>query len=124
MMMLINLSGLLLIVLIIWWFWLYTPARETITDGVTTITVANGVYQPAHIKLPEGQLVTLRFLRQDASPCAATVLFSELDISEELPLNKTKDITLPALRAGHYTFSCQMQMYRGELIIEPEDRGE
>lgn len=58
----------------------------------------------------------LRFLRKDTSPCAATVVFSGLDISEELPLNKPKDIRLPPLAAGKHPFICQMQMYRGELL--------
>ena len=116
-MMIVNLIGLLLIVLIVWWFWIYKP--KAVSGGANTMTaiVDNGVYMPSRIQLAVGQSTTLRFLRKDASPCAATVIFADLDISEELPLNKPKDIRLPPLKSGAYAFTCQMQMYRGELIV-------
>jgi len=117
-MWLINLLGLVLIGAIVWWFWLYKPREQASTEGgAVTIVVDNGVYQPAHIRLPANQPATLRFIRKDASPCAATVVFADLDISEELPLNKLKEVVLPPQPAGHYAFTCQMQMYRGELTM-------
>ncbi len=116
-MMMINVLGLLLIALIVWWFWLYKPKEVTADDGTMTVIVDNGIYEPSRIRLPAGHAATLRFLRKDASPCAGTVVFADFDISEELPLNKTKDIRLPPLESGEYSFSCQMQMYRGELIV-------
>lgn len=117
-MMIINILGLLLIGLIVWWFWLYKPREVSAKEGTLTVTVEDGVYQPSRIKLPAGQPAALEFLRKDASPCAAMVLFSELDISEELPLNQSKTIALPALEPGEYAFNCQMQMYRGTLSVE------
>jgi plastocyanin domain-containing protein len=116
-MIVINFLGLLLIGLIIWWFWLYKPKEVNAVEGVITIRVENGTYQPSRIRLSAGKPVILRFVRKDASPCAGTVVFADYDISEELPLDKEKDITLPAREAGEYSFTCQMQMYRGELII-------
>lgn len=116
-MMIINLLGLLLIALIVWWFWIYKPKAVSADTNTMTIIVDNGIYEPSRIQLPVGQPITLRFLRKDASPCAATVVFSDFDISEDLPLNKVKDIKLPALESGAYAFTCQMQMYRGELIV-------
>ena len=117
-MILINLLGLLLIVLIVWWFWLYKPSEAGIADGDIVISVDNGTYQPARLKVSAGQPVTLTFLRKDASPCAAMVVFPDADISEELPLNKVKAIVLPAMPRGEYAFTCQMQMYRGTLVVE------
>lgn len=117
-MMIINLLGLLLIALIVWWFWLYKPQEESVTEGVISVTVEDGVYQPGRIRVVAGQPVTLRFLRKDASPCAGTVVFDDFEISEELPLNKAKDISLPSQNPGTYVFTCQMQMYRGELLVE------
>lgn len=116
-MLVINLLGMLLIGGIVWWFWLYKPPKVDATEGVITITVENGVYQPSRICLPAGKAVTLRFIRKDASPCAGTVVFADYNISKELPLNQNTDIALPALAPGEYSFTCQMQMYRGELII-------
>jgi plastocyanin domain-containing protein len=120
-MLIINITGLLLIALIIWWFWLYIPkSKEFIAahNGGLIITVEDGVYSPAHIRLVAETPTTIQFLRKDGAPCSETVLFPELDISENLPLNKVKPIELPALAAGEYAFHCQMQMYRGVLIVK------
>ena len=119
-MLIINLLGVLLIGLIVWWFWIYKSKEVSVDDGAVTIIVDNGSYQPSRIRLPTGQATTLRFLRKDASPCAEMVVFSAFDISEELPLNKPKDINLPPMESGEYPFTCQMQMYRGELIINDD----
>ncbi|MBY4677591.1 cupredoxin domain-containing protein [Marinobacterium arenosum] len=119
-MVLVNILGLLLIGLIVWWFWLYKPGEASAGDGAITVIVEDGVYQPARIRLPAGQPATLRFLRRDASPCAGTVVFADLDISEELPVDKVKEISLPPQPPGTYAFTCQMQMYRGELLVEAQ----
>ncbi len=117
-MLIINIAGVALIALIIWWFWLYRPAEVEAGAEKLVIVVENGSYQPAHIKLAAGQPAELYFLRKDPSPCAEMVLIPELDISENLPLDKTTKISLPAMEAGEYDFHCQMQMYRGSLKVE------
>ena len=117
-MIFINILGLSLIVLIIWWFWLYKPKGVAVSEEGIVVTVENGVYQPARIKLPARKPVTIQFLRKDASPCAATVLIPELEIAEELPLNKSRAIRLPAMNKGEYAFHCQMQMYKGLFVVE------
>lgn len=116
--MMINLLGVALIVLIVWWFWLYQPGATLLAEEDLLVVVENGTYQPARIKLPANQSVSLRFLRKDASPCSETLLIPKLQISETLPLNKTKRLTLPPMEAGRYDFNCQMQMYRGQLLVE------
>ena len=117
-MWIINVLGLVLIAFIIWWFWLYKPKETEMGDGNQTITVDNGVYQPARIKVHANEATTLHFMRKDASPCAEMVLFPDQDISVTLPLNKMKEVKIPALKAGAYPFHCQIQMYRGELVVE------
>ena len=117
-MMIINILGLLLIGLIVWWFWMYKPREITVSEGAITVLVEDGTYQPSRIKLAAGQPATIRFMRKDASPCAGTVIFSDFDISEELPLNQFKSIVLPVMENGEYAFNCQMQMYRGTLLVE------
>ncbi|PCI21902.1 MAG: plastocyanin [Piscirickettsiaceae bacterium] len=117
-MLIINISGVLLIVLIVWWFWLYKPKDVAISDQGLIIVVEDGTYQPSRIKLPSGDPVTINFLRHDAAPCAEMVLFPDFNISEELPLGKNKPITLPAMEKGEYAFHCQMQMYQGVLIVD------
>jgi plastocyanin domain-containing protein len=119
-MMIINLLGLALIGFIIWWFWLYKPqnAIKQSDDGKITILVENGVYNPARVQVAANKPTELTFIRKDASPCASTVVFGDLDISAELPKDKPYVVKLPALAAGEYAFTCSMQMYRGALIVD------
>jgi len=120
-MWIVNFAGVVLIAAIVWWFWIYKKNDSGIAvadNGEIVITVENGVYNPAIVKIPEGKATTVGFIRKDASPCAATVVFSGIDISADLPLEKRIDIKLPSMEPGHYNFACQMQMYRGELIVE------
>jgi plastocyanin domain-containing protein len=117
--LLVNISGLLLMAAIIWWFWLYRPGLAAQPDaGVIEVTVENGVYTPDHISVPVNQPTTLRFLRKDASACAATVIFDGLDISAELPLEEVKEVIITPATPGNYSFSCSMQMYRGTLEVK------
>ena len=116
-MLFMNLSGLALIALIVWWFWLYKPAAAVTAAGKTAIVVENGVYSPARIQLTADQSSVLHFLRKDKSPCAEMVVFPDLDISAELAVDKTVDVKLPPLAKGEYAFTCQMQMYRGTLVV-------
>ncbi|WP_340678085.1 cupredoxin domain-containing protein [Paraglaciecola sp.] len=116
-MMFINIGALVLIVFIVWWFWLYKSKQVEAIGDDTTVVVEDGIYQPSSIKVPAGQETKLTFIRKDATPCAGTVLFPDFDISQELPLNKSITITLPAMTAGKYAFHCQMQMYKGLVTV-------
>ena len=117
-MLLINIAGLALIALIVWWFWLYKPKEAELGESDLVITVENGTYSPSRIKVPTGEPVEIKFIRKDQSPCSETLLIPELLISDTLPLNKLKIIQLPALAAGEYAFHCQMQMYRGLITVK------
>ena len=117
-MIFINLAGLSLIALIIWWFWLYQPRQvKAAAEDDFVVEVDNGIYLPAQIQWPQQQEKTLRFKRKDASPCAATVIFPDLEISSELKHDAITEIKLPPLERGEYNFHCPMQMYRGILIV-------
>lgn len=114
---LINIIGILFIGLIIWWFWLSRKKAKRIDSSVITIEVKDGVYFPARIEVPANRDVTLIFLRKDPSTCAEYVLFDTLNIYAKLPLNEKHQIVLRQLKPGKYAFTCQMKMYRGELIV-------
>ena len=116
--MIINILGLGLIFLIAWWFWLYKAKDVELADDELVILVENGVYKPSHIKLPAGKAVEIQFMRKDSSPCSESLLIPDLEISQSLPLNKLASIQLPAMAKGEYAFHCQMQMYRGNIIVE------
>ena len=116
---LVNVAGVLLIGLIVYWFWLATPRKVTADQtSPIEILVKDGVYSPAHIKVKRGEKVYLRFIREDPSPCAAKVIFNTLGKTLELPINESAEIELQLEEAGEIDFTCDMQMYRGKLIVE------
>lgn len=115
----VNLLGVSLIGLIIYWFWLSTPRKITASQSVPIeIRVKDGVYTPSYIETKKGDTIRLRFVREDPSPCAEKVIFNSLNKSLELPLNGSADIELHPEEAGEIDFTCEMQMYRGKLSVK------
>lgn len=125
--LIINIAGLALMAAVVVWFWLWprrvvTAGDASNIDGVTgdrtiDIDVADGVYTPDVIALKRGEVVTLRFHRKDASPCSEHVIFHGLDIDEVLPIGAAKNIRVAPMTSGTFRFTCQMQMYQGELRV-------
>ncbi len=114
---LVNLAGVAVIGLIVWWFGLSRPkALHAVGTAPLEVLVDNGVYTPASIEVTAGKPVTLRFLRKDPSPCAEKVLFDKLGVSADLPLDKPVTVTVTPVKPGEYEFTCQMRMYRGRLV--------
>lgn len=116
-MIIVNLMGLTLIFLIVWWFWIKKPASLKVSSDRIEIVVENGVYTPSRIEVKLGQPVTLSFLRKDPSPCAEKVIFEKLGLSLDLPVNKPAELTIETEEAGDYVFNCQMKMYLGSLVV-------
>jgi len=115
-----NIAGALLIGLIVWWFWLSKPKTQRAASGVIDVIVEGGVYTPARIEVVAGKSVILRFLRKDPSPCAEKVLFDELGIAADLPIGQPVELSIAPKQPGEYAFTCQMQMYRGTLVVRSD----
>ena len=115
--MMVNLIGLILIALIIWWFWIKKPQPLKASSDEVEIIVENGVYTPSRIEVKLGQDVSLSFIRKDPSPCAEKVIFDELNLSFDLPMNKPVPVKFKPGQAGEYAFTCQMKMYVGSLSV-------
>ena len=114
----VNVAGLVLVGLIVWWFWLSKQKTQRAASGVIDVLVEGGVYTPARIEVAASQPVTLRFLRKDPSPCAEKVLFDDLGVSADLPIGQPVELTLTPKEPGEHAFTCQMQMYRGTLVVK------
>lgn len=117
----INLAGLVLIATIVWWFWFSKPkikATVISNNEVIKVKVKDGVYDPATIQVKVNAPFTLQFFREDASPCAESVVFATLNVSASLALNQPTNIHLTIPKAGEYEFTCQMAMYRGRLLAK------
>jgi len=114
----LNSIGVLLILFVAYWFWWRKKSSAVAADSsIVEIKVTGGVYQPAEIKVQQGEEVTLRFIREDQTPCAATVVFADFAKSAELALNQPTEVVLTPIEAGNFEFTCQMGMYRGRLVV-------
>ena len=114
----VNITGLFLIGLIVWWFWFSRPASKTASSGIIEVIAEGGSYTPSVIEASAGAPITLRFIRRDPSPCAEKVIFSDFKISQDLAVDEPSDLVINATAAGTYEFTCQMGMYRGKLIVK------
>jgi hypothetical protein len=81
------------------------------------ITVTSAGFEPGRITVPAHQPVTLAFTRTEASTCVREVVFPELGIRKDLPLNGTVVLTIPAQPARELSFACGMGMYRGAVLV-------
>ena len=116
--LIVNLTGFILIALIIWWFIILKPKAAQIKGDTIDIKVHDGIYDPPVIKAKKGQTLHLRFLREDKTACSEVVVFDQLNLSAKLPIGKPYVLTFTVKSAGEYNFTCQMGMYRGKLIVE------
>lgn len=114
----VNLAGIALIIFIIWWFIIKKPKPKRVVNNTVDILVKDGVYEPSLIYAKAGNMLQIRFLREDETPCSEYVVFNDFDVSAKLPLHKHHEITLDLKKPGEFAFACQMGMYRGTLVVE------
>jgi hypothetical protein len=90
--------------------------RTTLDGGVQRIDVdATSGYSPNTIVAQAG--IPIEIVFSEAYGCMAEVYFPDFGIVEDLTQGGAL-ITLPALEAGQYGFSCGMEMVFGTLTVE------
>ena len=118
---LVNLAGLGLIALIVWYFWLSKP--EGTVAGITSdgyqeaFIVVKGGYTPDTIRVSAGKPVRLVFNRQEADPCSERVVIDAFDRSADLHQGTNVPLVFTPDQPGTYEFACQMGMLRGKVIV-------
>lgn len=116
----VNLGGLALIALIVWYFWLSKP--EGAVAGITSegtqeaFVVVKGGYTPDTIRVSAGKPVRLVFNRQETDPCSEKVVVDAFGLSADLHPGSNVPIEFTPERPGTYEFACQMGMLRGKVI--------
>lgn len=114
-------GGLGLIGLELWWFLLSKPkSQKAKTErGIQEIDIAvDGGYEPSRVVVNAGQPVRLNFFRRDPSSCLEEVRFPDFHIAQELPLNRVTPIEFTPDKPGTYTFTCGMNMFRGDIEVQ------
>jgi hypothetical protein len=89
-----------------------------VPPGATLIKVSSSGYEPSQIPAKAGQPLKLAFFRVDAQNCGRFVKFPDLGIERELPPGKTVAIEVTPRRSGPLSFSCGMNMMKGELLVQ------
>ena len=82
------------------------------------IAVTDSGFVPASIEIPAGKPVTLVVTRKTEATCAKQIVFEREGIRKDLPLNQAVEVTVPASPKGEVTYSCDMGMVSGKLIVQ------
>lgn len=88
------------------------PAR------VVAITASNNGFAPLKVEVKKGQSLTLRFTRTSDETCAKKVVFPDLGIKKDLPLNKAVDVPVPTTKPRTLAFQCGMGMFKGSVVVD------
>ena len=119
--LIVNIIGLALIALVVWYFWLYRRegVQLAVVAGVQEATIkVKGGYDPDVVVVKKGKPVRLNFLRQESAMCSEMVIFDKLQKSAKLPEGETVSIEFTPMQDGEIPFQCQMGMLRGKVIVE------
>ncbi len=117
----VNLTGLSLIALIVWYFWLFRRegVQAAVVGGVQEVRInVKGGYDPDVIVVKKGRPVRLHFNRQESAMCSEMVIFDKINRSAKLPEGETVTIEFTPEERGEIPFQCQMGMLRGKLVVE------
>ena len=97
-----------------------TTLSVTAKPGLQTATVriTEQGYVPHVLKFRRGVRTRITFVRTTDNTCAKDVVFPDFGIRRHLPLNQPVVITLTPARKGELSFTCGMNMMRGQLIVQ------
>ena len=118
----VTFGGIALSLFIVWFFWLAPKGQTkvlTSSSGIQEVAVTvKGGYTPDIIVVKAGQLLRMRFTRQESSTCSEMVLFPDFNQSAKLPEGQEVLVEFTPDKPGEYGFQCQMGLLRGKLIVE------
>jgi plastocyanin domain-containing protein len=92
-----------------------TPS--TLASGIVTVQVNDQGFFPSSISIGAGQAAELEFTRTTEETCAASVVFPELGITRELPLNRPVRVPVPADQTRTLAFQCGVGDHRSAVVI-------
>ena len=88
---------------------------QGIQDRVA-VEVTQGGFVPREIPAKVGQPITLVVTRRTELTCAKQIVFAELGVEKELPMNQPVEVTVTPTRIGDLRFACGMDMIAGRLV--------
>ncbi len=74
-------------------------------------------FTPSSIEFKKGEKGAITFTRTSDDTCAKDVVFAEINLKKELPLNKPVVVEVPTDTARTLTFTCGMGMFKSAVVI-------
>lgn len=114
---------LILVVIGLYALWLrFQRQQEAAVVGITgeqeATVVIKGAYMPNTITVQTGKSVALTFDRQEDVECSRFVTIDGLRLRQDLPAHQKTTLHFTPAKAGEYSFTCDMGMYQGRLIVQ------
>jgi plastocyanin domain-containing protein len=96
------------------------PAASPITVTGKRIDVkASGEgFTPNAITVKKGEPTTLVFTRTTDDTCATKVVFPDIKLEKDLPLNQQVAVELPVDKDRTLAFQCGMGMFKSKVVIQ------
>ena len=82
------------------------------------VTVSENGYEPTNLELKSGVPAQIAFYRVDEKNCGNEILFTELGIRKDLPLNKEILVEFTPDKTLNYEFTCGMGMLKGKVVVK------
>ena len=90
------------------------------SSGVQEIQLAvtDAGFVPAEVAVAKDRPIRLTVTRKTDQTCAREIIFKEIDVKKDLPLDQAVTIDLPARPEGTLHYACGMDMIKGALVVQ------
>jgi plastocyanin domain-containing protein len=82
------------------------------------VEVTQEGFVPKEIAAKAGQPITLVVTRKTDLTCAKQIVFADLGVEKDLPLDQAVEITVTPTKPGDLRFACSMDMVAGKLVVQ------
>jgi plastocyanin domain-containing protein len=82
------------------------------------VEVTQDGFVPKEIPAKVGMPITLVVTRKTDLTCAKQIVFKDLGVEKELPLNQAVEVTVTPKVSGDLRFACDMDMVAGKLVVQ------
>jgi plastocyanin domain-containing protein len=82
------------------------------------LTVTDAGFQPAEVQVAKDRPIRLTITRKTDATCAREIIFKEIAVKQDLPLNQAVTVDLPAQPSGTLHYACGMDMIKGSVVVQ------